>query len=98
MDAFPAEYRCKHCDIQVDAKGRTVKTMVEEAIEMNRKFNIFQTHAESAEEIRTMSEANAKLLLATAPVCKDHKRYQAKRKPRASCEVCWRRYVHLNPR
>jgi hypothetical protein len=61
------------------------------------KFNYFQTPSESAAEIKTHAEMNRKLLEASAPVCPTHKRYQAKRKPRAQCEPCWRRYIHLNP-
>lgn len=30
--------------------------------------------------------------------CPDHKRYQAKRKPRSNCEGCWRIWIALNPR
>lgn len=29
--------------------------------------------------------------------CPDHKRYQAKRKPRTNCEACWRIWIALNP-
>lgn len=29
--------------------------------------------------------------------CPDHKRYQAKRKPRSACEGCWRIWIALNP-
>jgi hypothetical protein len=30
--------------------------------------------------------------------CPDHKRYHGKRKPRVSCEGCWRIWIALNPR
>lgn len=29
--------------------------------------------------------------------CKDHKRYQVKRKPTVACEKCWRMYIEVNP-
>jgi hypothetical protein len=29
--------------------------------------------------------------------CQKHKRYQAKRPPRSTCEACWRFYVKVNP-
>ncbi len=41
--------------------------------------------------------ANRALALIGAPVCPEHQRYQAKRRPRLSCEGCWRRYIFLNP-
>jgi hypothetical protein len=43
-------------------------------------------------------EMNRKLRELSAPECKKHPRYQAKRKPRVPCEGCWRKYVHINPR
>lgn len=29
--------------------------------------------------------------------CSEHRRYQAKRKPRAACEGCWRLWLRINP-
>jgi len=29
--------------------------------------------------------------------CQDHKKYQAKRKPRTVCEACWRMFIDRNP-
>jgi hypothetical protein len=29
--------------------------------------------------------------------CAEHKRYQAKRRPRVPCEACWRMYVAAHP-
>lgn len=29
--------------------------------------------------------------------CKDHPRYQAKRKPRVACEMCWRMWIEKSP-
>ena len=29
--------------------------------------------------------------------CAEHRRYQAKRKPRVACEGCWRLYLRVNP-
>lgn len=43
------------------------------------------------------ADLNRKLLEDSAPMCPDHRRYQAKRKPRVACEGCWRRYIHIKP-
>ncbi len=29
--------------------------------------------------------------------CEDHRKYQAKRKPRTACEACWRMFIARNP-
>lgn len=56
-----------------------------------------RTAQEILDRVDIKSGMNLKLLEASAPVCKKHPRYQAKRKPMGACESCWRRYVHLHP-
>lgn len=91
------EYKCKHCNVWVTESGKAKEKAVnpkEWSIGDRYFYQAGPLPEDRDEEERKKAKAITDLVKCP---CKDHRTYKALRRPRSSCEVCWRFFVKMNP-